>query len=109
MRKSSLVLFGLLAGCGSIMAPVKTVYVNVEVAVPCATGEKPAQPANKYGALPAGAGVDYAISALKSDRSAWQKYGTDLSAQTAGCWTPGPAPAAAPQPAAKPAPGYRFQ
>ena len=75
----------LLAGCDTF-APVRTVYVKIEVPVKCAAGARPAKPVNRYGSLPAGTGTDYAIEALKGDRAAWETFGTDLEAKTAGCW-----------------------
>ena len=75
----------LLQGCETFL-PVRTQYVKVEVAVPCARGTRPAKPENRYGSLPAGTGADYAIEALKGDRAAWETFGTDLEAKTAGCW-----------------------
>ena len=75
----------LLQGCDTI-APVRVQYVNVEVPVKCAAGARPVAPVNKYGSLPAGTGVDYALEALKGDSAAWERYGTDMAAKTAGCW-----------------------
>jgi len=75
----------LLAGCQTVPV-VRTVEVKVEVPVPCAVGAKPVSPVNQYGNLPAGTGVDYALSALKGDRAAWERFGTEMEAKTAGCW-----------------------
>jgi len=77
----------LLAGCETLVPPVRTVYVNVEVPVPCAAGAKPEKPVNQYGRLPPEKRApDIALQALKSDRAAWERYGTVLGAATAGCW-----------------------
>jgi hypothetical protein len=46
----------------------------------------PVTPVNQYGRLPPEKRKpDFAIEALKSDRAAWERYGTDLEAKTAGC------------------------
>lgn len=87
--RHSLILACLLLGACAAPLPVpvvQTVETKVEIPVKCATGTKPTAPANKYGTLPKGTGVDYALEALKGDRAAWQEYGTTLAAQTAGCW-----------------------
>lgn len=83
-RILSVLLACLLTGCADFL-PVRTVEVKIEVPVKCASGVRPVPPVNQYGAL-AKPDVDYALSALKSDRAAWQAYGTDLAAKTAGCW-----------------------
>jgi hypothetical protein len=75
-----------LTGCGTPTPAVRTVEVKVQVPVKCAAGARPDKPVNKYGSLPPGTGIDYALSALKSDRAAWETYGTKLNAATAGCW-----------------------
>jgi len=88
MRKSNLLIICAalaLAGCETF-APVRTVEVKVQVPVSCATGDRPDLPTNRYGTLPPGVGVDYAIEALKGDRAAWESFGIGLNAKTAGCW-----------------------
>lgn len=95
MRNSLILACLALGACAAqpITVPdVKTVEVQVKVPVKCATGDRPTVPVNKYGRLPKGTGVDYAIEALKGDRAAWQTYGTTLAAATAGCWDEAPTP-----------------
>jgi hypothetical protein len=90
MRKSNLllVLASLaLAACESLPFVQPTIVEKkVPVAVPCAFGEKPVRPAQEYGALPAGTGVDYAVEALKRDVYGLSAYAGKLEARTAGCW-----------------------